>query len=204
MKKKISLAALQAENGFRDGLFRAALDEAYTAKDASRRMGEIQGLARDQIVERYLDEHPALRRWAEQHIAAGTCEKALAELEATLTETRRRRLEAKEELRLQLRTTSNPAVPVVGDWMDEFMSGPAQWPTTQTAPPLPGTVKKPIAIAELKRFLERPEIAAQSRSEQKKAIAEEFGRLPTKQQLEDVFRSLPAPKGRRPGKKAPR
>lgn len=199
MSKRITLATVQAENGLRSELWRVALDEAYAAKDAARQMAALQGLTRDEIVERYLTAHPALRPWAEQHIVAGTCEKAIAELHATLAETRQRRLAMKQELARRLKGARKPAeehVEFVGEWMKEFMSGPAEWPSEEAPPALPKLIK-PIADAALAKFLARPEIMAMARTAMRAAAAEHFGHPIPERQFRAACKRWPARKGRR-------
>lgn len=89
-----SLEALQAKNGLWHQLWIVAIDEAYTAKDAARRMSEMLGLAESDIVAVYFTYHPEMKRWAEDHIRNETCDVAIAELQTALRDTRARRTAA--------------------------------------------------------------------------------------------------------------
>jgi hypothetical protein len=129
---KGSLAALRAENGLRHELWLVALDEAYTAKDAKRRMDEISGLTESQVIDVYFSYHPKMKSWAEGHIAAGTCEEAIQELRANLKETKNARAAQRaDQVKLaEMRPEEICAPPRddAPDWMRPFMLGPAQFP----------------------------------------------------------------------------
>jgi hypothetical protein len=129
---KGSLAALRAENGLWHELWLVALDEAYNAKDAKRRMDEIAGLAENQVVDVYFSYHPKMKSWAEGHIAAGTCEEAIQELRANSKETKKARAAQRaDQVKLATMRAEEICAPPRDDapaWMRPFMLGPAQFP----------------------------------------------------------------------------
>jgi hypothetical protein len=128
---KGSLAALLAENGLWHELWLVALDEAYNAKDAKRRMDEIAGLAENQVVDVYFSYYPKMKRWADDHVASGTCEQAIQELRASLKEMRKARAAQRaEQAKLWRMRPEEMCAPVQGglDWMRPFMLGPVQFP----------------------------------------------------------------------------
>lgn len=123
-----SLRALQARNGLWQLLWQVALDEAYTAKDSRRRMAELAGLPSDEVVNVYFGHHPELRQWAEDHIAAGTCEQAITDLQDELKATQERRARDRDRAdriaQMTPQELCEPPPTDAPDWMKPFMLGP--------------------------------------------------------------------------------
>jgi hypothetical protein len=130
-----SLAAVQAENGLWRALWAVAVDEAYNAKDAVRRTGEIVCSERE-VVEVYFEYHPEMKRWAERHIQDGTREAAIHELRAELAKVRAIRAERRRPRNPTPAPAEDP-----DDWMAPFKSGPAIWPTSLQPPTIEGVVE---------------------------------------------------------------
>lgn len=128
---KGSLAAIQAENGLWHELWLVALDEACNAQDAKRRMEEIAGLSQRQVVDRYFSYNPLIKRWADAHIAAGTCEEAIQELQASFKEMKKARSAQRAEqaklARMRPEEICAPPREDAPDWMRPFMLGPVQF-----------------------------------------------------------------------------
>jgi hypothetical protein len=131
-----SLRALQAENGLQHQLWLVALDEAYAAKDADRRLNELIGLPEHAVVEVYFEYHPEMKRWANDHISTGTYKVAIYELRVELVHVGAKR-------RAQRRVHDGPRPTPVApnptlDWMKPFQSGPAKIKTPPGPDPLSG------------------------------------------------------------------
>ena len=136
MSPDSTLAQVQAEEGLIAAVWRVAVDEAYSARDAARRMGALQALSQDQVVEAYFAEHPAMKRWVERHIAAGTAAAGVHELEAELARTRATRTEQRQRDEEMLRAPLPPAPESMRDsWRAPFTSGPAVFPVLAEPPP---------------------------------------------------------------------
>ncbi len=120
-----TLAQVQAQNGLWDELWQVAVDEAYNANDAVRRMAEIAGRCKRDVVEAYFNYHPEMRDWAAEQVATGTCESAIHELRAMLKRTRELRAEQRAA-RAQVRVYCEPPPDDAPDWMKPFMLGPAR------------------------------------------------------------------------------
>ncbi len=123
-----TLAQVQARNGLMHAIWRAAVDEAYSAKDAARRMAALQGLSQAGVIAADFAEHPEMKEWADAHVAAGTCEDALRDLNATVKRARHLRAEQREARAKGAATTGTctPAAELAGDRMAPFMLGPAR------------------------------------------------------------------------------
>jgi hypothetical protein len=155
----LTLTQIQAENGLWYRLWQVAVDEAYNSKDAKRRCDEISGLPERAVVAMYFGYHPEMKRWAEANMTAGTCEAALAELHKRLQNTHRVRAEQRAvQAQAAPEQHSVPAVALSGDWMDAFMSGPAQFPAQPTADAMKPTARKSVPVATVESFL-RKEVA---------------------------------------------
>ncbi len=147
-----TLAQIQAENGLWNCLWQVALDEAYNSKDAKRRFDEISGLPERAVVEMYFGYHPEMKRWAEEHMMAGTCEAAVTELQKQLQSTHRVRAEQRAVQTLAAPEHHlAPAVELAGDWMDAYLSGPALFPSTPAEEAVKPKARKfvPVATVEL-------------------------------------------------------
>lgn len=88
-----SFKRVQDERALMDDIWQVAVSEAFGAKDASRRMQELSGLSRDQVIETYLATQPELRRWVIRNIDAGTCAIAIQQLRERRDEMQQERAE---------------------------------------------------------------------------------------------------------------
>jgi len=70
----------QAERELMDEIWLQAGIEAYGAKDGARRLQEMMGQTRVQVIDSYFAENPEIKRWVERNIEAGTCNQAVTEL----------------------------------------------------------------------------------------------------------------------------
>jgi hypothetical protein len=70
----------QDERELMDEIWLLAGSEAYSAKDGARRMGELVGRSRLDVIETYFAANPEVRRWVDRNIEAGTCGAAVSEL----------------------------------------------------------------------------------------------------------------------------
>ena len=76
-----SFTRAQDERELLDKIWLLAVSEAYGAKDAARRMQEMTGQSRLEVVEAYFAANPEVRRWVDRNIEAGTCAAAVSELQ---------------------------------------------------------------------------------------------------------------------------
>jgi hypothetical protein len=75
-----SFSRAQDERQLMDEIWLLAGSEAYSAKDAARRLQEMTGQSRLQVIEAYFAANPEVKRWVDRNIAAGTCAAAVSEL----------------------------------------------------------------------------------------------------------------------------
>jgi hypothetical protein len=131
-----TLSRVQAECGLLDELWLVAVDEACTAKDAGRRTNELLSLSKLDVVDRYFSYHPGMKRWAEDHVKAGTCEAAIRELQVQRMHLRARR--AAERREQSGRPVSEGYPDPSLDWMKSFRSGPSKIEPVPEPDPLDG------------------------------------------------------------------
>ncbi len=166
-----SLAAIQAENALFDELYQDALRDAYGAKDALRRMEEIAGLPQRDVVEVYFRYHPEMKRWAEAHIAAATCEQAMRELQADLAEKRKLRAAQRaqrdklRQMPLEERCAPPPITQAKLEWLigpRPLIVGPAKSLEELTAPVPPADQKaeEPPPVPQAGEKAEEPPVPA--------------------------------------------
>jgi hypothetical protein len=75
-----SFGRAQDERQLMDEIWLLAGSEAYGAKDAARRLQEMTGQSRLQVIEAYFAANPEVKRWVDRNIEAGTCAAAVSEL----------------------------------------------------------------------------------------------------------------------------
>lgn len=125
-----SLTRAKDERELRDVIWILAVAEAYGAKDATRRLTEMQSLSRIEVIEGYFKENPEMKGYFDHHMTAGTCAKAAAELRAE-----------REKMRLHLRQgqpqKAAPPAKTEPNWMAPFLSGPAAIPVAAALPEPP-------------------------------------------------------------------
>jgi hypothetical protein len=79
-KPDTSFGRAQDERELMDEIWLLAVSEAYGAKDGARRMGEMAGRSRLDVIEMYFDENPEVKRWVDRNMKVGTCSAAVSEL----------------------------------------------------------------------------------------------------------------------------
>ena len=86
-----SFSRAQDERQLMDEIWLLAGSEAYGAKDAVRRLQEMTGQSRLQVLEAYFAANPEMKRWVDRNIEAGTCASAVSELRERKERFRERR-----------------------------------------------------------------------------------------------------------------
>lgn len=122
-----------------------ALSEAY----GRRQMHSLPGDSREDVISWYFGEHPAMRRYVDRHIEAGTSAEAVAEL--------RIEQEKMRQLRQQQQGATKPTPTKAGpDWMKPFRMEPIEIPTRTAITPTAVTTPKPtVRENDLLDFLKR-------------------------------------------------
>jgi hypothetical protein len=112
-----SFGRAQDERELLDEIWFQAVSEAYGAKDAARRLQEMQGQTRLAVIESYFGANPEIKRWADRNIDAGTCAAAVSEL--------REKREQFQQWKQEQRGKEAPPVPrdPAFDWLRQAARG---------------------------------------------------------------------------------
>jgi len=117
-KPDTSFGRAQDERELVDEIWYQALSEANGAKDAVRRLQEMQGQTRLEVIEAYFRANPEIKRWVDRNIEAGTCAAAVSELR----EKREQFRQSKQPQRGGSGTPSLPRDPAF-DWLRQAARG---------------------------------------------------------------------------------
>ena len=101
-----SFGRAQDERQLMDEIWLLAVSEAYGAKDGTRRLGEMAGQSRLQVIEAYFMANPEIKRWVDRNVESSTCAAAVSELQ-----------EKKEQLRQSRLTPPRRERDPAFDWM---------------------------------------------------------------------------------------
>ena len=116
-KPDTSFGRAQAERELMDEIWFQAVSEAYGAKDATRRLQEMQRQTGVEVIEGYFSANPEIKRWVDRNIEAGTCVAAVSELREKREQFRKWKEEQRER-----KVPPQPSDPSF-DWLRQAARG---------------------------------------------------------------------------------